>query len=81
MFSAKCGLSLFNLSDFNCLNTLNDAFHVLQTQDVLIRRSVLYTDCTATADVSYYSTVTARTLHVTSVQGYQLCSRFIARCV
>jgi hypothetical protein len=52
VFSAKCVLSLFNLSDFNCRNTLNDAFHVLQTQEVLIRGSELYTDCTTTVDVS-----------------------------
>jgi hypothetical protein len=68
VFSAKCGSSLFNLRDFNCLNTLNEAFHVLQTQEVLIRGSELYTDSTATVDVSYYSTVSARTLHVTSVK-------------
>jgi len=81
VFSAKCCLPLFNLSDFKCLNTLDDAFHVLQKQEVLIRGLELHTDCTATVDVSYYSTVLARTLHVTSVQGYQLCSRLIARCV
>ena len=70
MFSAKCGVSLFNLSDFNCLNILNDEFHVLQIQKVLIRGSELYTDCTATVDVSYYTSVLARNLHVTNVQGY-----------
>ena len=48
---------------------------------MLIRGSEMCNDCTVTVDVPCYSTGLARTLHVTSVQGYQLCFRFIARCI